>query len=109
MYLAFLFGSFNNTFFDCAFTNKTVDSDLFCLTKPVSPVHCLLVYSWIPVTVIKNYLQHANQVYIDASENNRWSFYRLQEPKQELWSSWNTLIDQENIIDATCETSLVQT
>lgn len=55
-HLTLLLGSLQDALLNGAFTYQSVHSDLLCLPQPVCPVHGLLVYCWVPVTVIENYL-----------------------------------------------------
>lgn len=55
-YLTLLLGSLQNALLDSTFTDEPIDSNLLCLPQAVGPVHGLLVYSRVPVTVIENHL-----------------------------------------------------
>lgn len=59
IYLAFFSGPLQNPFFYGTFANQSVDSHLFGLTKTMGPVHGLLIYSRVPIAVIKNYLKQS--------------------------------------------------
>jgi len=47
----------NNAFFYRAFADKPVDGHLLCLPETMGSVHRLLVYSWIPITIVEYHLQ----------------------------------------------------
>lgn len=60
-YLTLFLGSLQNALLDCAFTDQPVHSDLLCLPQAVGPIHGLLVYSGVPVTIVENHLHRPDE------------------------------------------------
>lgn len=50
---SFLVGFFQDVLFNSTFADQSVDVDISCLTNAVTPVLCLSVHCWVPVTVIE--------------------------------------------------------
>lgn len=76
-YLTLLLGSLQNAFFNGAFTDEPVHSNLLCLPQAVGPVHGLLVHSGVPVTIIENHLhrQDKNTAKTEAPSEQNQEFW----------------------------------
>lgn len=77
-YLALLLGSLQNAFFNGALTDESVDGNLLCLPQAVGPVHGLLVYSGVPIAIVKNHLcrQDKNTAKTEALSGQHQEFWR---------------------------------
>ena len=48
-------GHLDDPFVNSALRDKSIDSDLACLSKTVSSVHCLSIVGWVPVMIVENH------------------------------------------------------
>ena len=66
-YFSFLQTFFENIFFNCVHTDKSVNVHSLSLTDPVRSVLSLFVHRWIPIGVVENYTISTSQVDTDSS------------------------------------------
>lgn len=64
---SFLIGFLQDILLNCTLTDQSVDVDISRLANTVTPVLCLSIHCWIPVTVIKYDCISTSEIYSKAT------------------------------------------